>query len=200
MQSAKIHFAVSAAHGGIAQLARACGSYPQCPRFESRCRYHPEGAAFSPAPSLRPVGQVVKTPPFHGGNMGSSPVRVTKKERVRTGLSLFWCRGMPKGFPRKRPGRSTTVKEANMNHSPERGARCSVCRRRSGGSELSRRLAEARRSGACADETMYGTILTGKNQCFFGVSMNCEAAGCFRCDKKCGPQKRPASSGCGIKI
>ena len=24
----------------------------------------------------RPVGQVVKTPPFHGGNMGSNPVRV----------------------------------------------------------------------------------------------------------------------------
>ena len=23
-----------------------------------------------------PVGQVVKTPPFHGGNMGSNPVRV----------------------------------------------------------------------------------------------------------------------------
>ena len=27
-------------NGDIAQLARACGSYPQCPRFESRCRYH----------------------------------------------------------------------------------------------------------------------------------------------------------------
>ena len=27
--------------------------------------------------ATRPVGQVVKTPPFHGGNMGSSPVRVT---------------------------------------------------------------------------------------------------------------------------
>ena len=26
-------------YGGIAQLARACGSYPQCPRFKSRCRY-----------------------------------------------------------------------------------------------------------------------------------------------------------------
>ena len=26
---------------------------------------------------LWPVGQVVKTPPFHGGNMGSNPVRVT---------------------------------------------------------------------------------------------------------------------------
>ena len=24
-----------------------------------------------------PVGQAVKTPPFHGGNTGSSPVRVT---------------------------------------------------------------------------------------------------------------------------
>ena len=27
-------------YGGIAQLARAHGSYPWCPRFESRCRYH----------------------------------------------------------------------------------------------------------------------------------------------------------------
>ena len=26
---------------------------------------------------LWPVGQVVKTPPFHGGNTGSNPVRVT---------------------------------------------------------------------------------------------------------------------------
>ena len=28
--------------------------------------------------ATRPVGQAVKTPPFHGGNMGSIPVRVTK--------------------------------------------------------------------------------------------------------------------------
>ena len=27
-------------HGGVAQLARACGSYPQCHRFESSRRYH----------------------------------------------------------------------------------------------------------------------------------------------------------------
>ena len=27
---------------------------------------------------LWPVGQAVKTPPFHGGNTGSNPVRVTK--------------------------------------------------------------------------------------------------------------------------
>ena len=64
-----------AEYGGIAQLARAFGSYPKCPRFESRCRY--QGDAAPAASHLRPVGQVVKTPPFHGGNMGSSPVRVT---------------------------------------------------------------------------------------------------------------------------
>ena len=34
----------------------------------------------SPISATRPVGQEVKTPPFHGSNMGSIPVRVTKKE------------------------------------------------------------------------------------------------------------------------
>ena len=29
------------------------------------------------APGVRPVGQGVKTPPFHGGNRGSNPLRVT---------------------------------------------------------------------------------------------------------------------------
>src|SRR5690606_34673521 len=32
----------------------------------------------SPPVILRPVGQGVKTPPFHGGNRGSNPLRVTK--------------------------------------------------------------------------------------------------------------------------
>ena len=32
-------------YGGIAQLARALGSYPSCPRFKSRCRYHAAHAA-----------------------------------------------------------------------------------------------------------------------------------------------------------
>ena len=35
------------------------------------------GAPFMAPRALGPVGQVVKTPPFHGGNMGSNPVRVT---------------------------------------------------------------------------------------------------------------------------
>ena len=70
-------------YGGVAQLARACGSYPQCHRFESSRRYHHrrDVKASRRYPSretlLRPVGQVVKTRPFHGCNMGSSPVRVT---------------------------------------------------------------------------------------------------------------------------
>ena len=55
-------------YGGIAQLARALGSYPGCRWFKSDCRYH-----------IWPVGQAVKTSPFHGGIMGSIPVRVTIK-------------------------------------------------------------------------------------------------------------------------
>ena len=49
--------------GGIAQLARACGSYPQCPRFKSRCRYQTpkDGTAPSFGTSLQeypaPLGQ-----------------------------------------------------------------------------------------------------------------------------------------------
>ena len=42
--------------------------------------------------ATRPVGQEVKTPPFHGGNMGSSPVRVTTKKEsfvYRTKDSFF---------------------------------------------------------------------------------------------------------------
>ena len=39
--------------------------------------------------ATRPVGQVVKTPPFHGGNMGSSPVRVTRKSCTQKCVRLF---------------------------------------------------------------------------------------------------------------
>ena len=31
--------------------------------------------------AMRPLGQAVKTPPFHGGNMGSNPVGVMKRIR-----------------------------------------------------------------------------------------------------------------------
>ena len=54
-------------YGGIAQLARATGSYPVGHGFKSNSRYQ------------RPVGQAAKTPPFHGGNGSSILPRVTKK-------------------------------------------------------------------------------------------------------------------------
>ena len=57
--------------GGLAQLARASGSYPAGRWFKSDIRYQ-----------TRPVGQAVKTRPFHGCNMGSIPVRVTKPEKA----------------------------------------------------------------------------------------------------------------------
>ena len=57
-------------------MVRASGSYPEGPKFESHRRYHDYNTEFSF--NIWPVGQAVKTPPFHGGNMGSSPVRVTK--------------------------------------------------------------------------------------------------------------------------
>ena len=54
--------------------------------------------------ATRPVGQKVKTPPFHGGNMGSIPVRVTKKSRHPCDVWIFsfpvhWSK--PIGFDHK---------------------------------------------------------------------------------------------------
>ena len=79
-------------------MARAFGSYPKCPRFESRCRYQTKTQQYAAAFSIWPVGQVVKTPPFHGGNMGSSPVRVTKKSSIlRWGIFHIRTKFEPSG-------------------------------------------------------------------------------------------------------
>ena len=40
---------------------------------------------------IRPVGQAAKTPPSQGGNMGSIPVRVTKKRSTLLCASFFIC-------------------------------------------------------------------------------------------------------------
>ena len=81
-----------AGYGGIAQLARATGSYPVGHGFKSNSRYHKTQNAERSAFCIRPVGQAVKTPPFHGGNMGSIPVRVTKKRRHLYGVFFFAVR------------------------------------------------------------------------------------------------------------
>ena len=38
--------------GGVAQLARACGSYPQCPGFESLRRHHIFSIQSGPGPDF----------------------------------------------------------------------------------------------------------------------------------------------------
>ena len=40
--------------------------------------------------ATRPVGQKVKTPPFHGGNVGSIPARVTKKAATLLGCCFLY--------------------------------------------------------------------------------------------------------------
>ena len=45
--------------------------------------YPPKGEIPSPGPSW-PVSQVVKTPPFHGGNAGSIPARATMATKEGT--------------------------------------------------------------------------------------------------------------------
>ena len=50
--------------------------------------------------SKRPVGQAVKTPPFHGGNMGSIPVRVTKNNTTHQGGVIFLFKANQPDFPR----------------------------------------------------------------------------------------------------
>ncbi len=70
-------------------MARACGSYPQCRWFDPTRRYQFDTGSERWDSILRPtscilwpIGQVVKTSPFHGGNGGSSPPWVTSRDEV----------------------------------------------------------------------------------------------------------------------
>ena len=104
-------------------MVRAIGSYPIGHKFESHRRYQDNNA--ETRLYRWPVGQAVKTPPFHGGNMGSSPVRVTSKKGEhqlsffavcfrranpsgsekceRLYASVFLCRGIPTRGKRQAP-------------------------------------------------------------------------------------------------
>ena len=87
---------------------------------------------------------MVKTPPFHGGNMGSSPVRVTKKETSER-MSLFLV-NRPAGLERSNP----TVRWGRLRPPPVAEAR------EQKGVAATRRLASA----ACrhADRAAVATV------------------------------------------
>ena len=82
--------------GGIAQLARAFGSYPEGRGFKSNFRYQPTYSVGF----IRPGGQAAKTPPFHGGNTSSILVRVTiastSKEVLFCFVSVFYIENVKK--------------------------------------------------------------------------------------------------------
>ena len=73
-------------------MARASGSYPAGHRFKSHFRHQ-----------IRPVGQAVKTRPFHGCNMGSIPVRVTKPRKSTSLRCFFLFRGLVARTPSSPP-------------------------------------------------------------------------------------------------
>ena len=64
--------------------------------------------------ATRPVGQAVKTPPFHGGNMGSIPVRVTMKRIPMSSTSGFFSYLVPVRES-KRPTRRSRVKKCPVD-------------------------------------------------------------------------------------
>ena len=49
-----------------------------------------ESATLALSAFPRPLGQAVKTPPFHGGNTGSNPVGVIQKTHKRYSLVSFF--------------------------------------------------------------------------------------------------------------
>ena len=89
--SVKIHYAVQHKYGGIAQLARARGSYPRCPRFESWCRYQTKAQR-----SLRLLyGPLVKRSrhrPFTAVTWVRFPYGSPKEKPLQMERFFFWCK------------------------------------------------------------------------------------------------------------
>ena len=94
-------------NGDIAQLARACGSYPQCRRFKSHYRHQ-----------YGPVVKRPKTPPFHGGNTSSNLVRVTKKEVTFGKQKLLLFLSKPQAWH--------IITRQRVSHQPLRGCISSI--------------------------------------------------------------------------
>ena len=98
------HFSVVVC-GGIAQLARAFGSYPKCHRFESSYRYH----------SLEPHREVrldlsglfvkwLRHRPFTAGSRVRIPYRSPKRRRSSLGLRRLFAARKTNGQTTSRGG------------------------------------------------------------------------------------------------
>ena len=103
-------------------MARAFGSYPTGRWFKSDFRYQlllQQITSF--LRRARPVGQAVKTRPFHGCNMGSIPVRVTKNpsDKCLRDFSFCWHKRPVAAGNRKA---AKPPKEAAVGGAKSRGA------------------------------------------------------------------------------
>ena len=69
-------------------MARACGSYPQCPRFESRCRYQIKAQRFTLRLLYGPLVKRLRHRPFTAVTWVRFPYGSPKRE-TRKSVSLF---------------------------------------------------------------------------------------------------------------
>ena len=85
---------IFARFGGVAQLARACGSYPQCHRFKSSRRYHARRTENPPAGHPGPLVKWLRHRPFTAVTWVRVPYGSPKK-RESDPDSLFFGAAPP---------------------------------------------------------------------------------------------------------
>ena len=78
-------------NGGIAQLARACGSYPQCPRFESRCRYQKRRRYFYLRLNFGPLVKRLRHRPFTAVTWVRFPYGSPKRSSSPFRWAAYFC-------------------------------------------------------------------------------------------------------------
>ena len=103
--------------------------------------------------ATRPVGQAVKTPPFHGGNMGSIPVRVTKKKTHHlVCLFLAICRES-----KRCNNLSMQQHQAEFCANPKEAAGGDACERRQWRKKRAKRRGSGRNLASVCEQKISGT-------------------------------------------
>ena len=81
-------------YGGVAQLARALGSYPSCQRFESTHRYQIPEEVVATSSGISNYGPLVKRlrhRPFTDAFTGLNPVQVTNDAGLAQPVEQLIC-------------------------------------------------------------------------------------------------------------